>query len=174
MRSGGFTYLGFLFSLALAGVGLAVCGVAWHIMSKRAKEEQLLFAGGAIRDAIADYYRRTPNGAREYPRSLQELLEDRRYLTIERHLRKLYADPITGKPEWGLIKNGDGRIVGVFSPSRDKPLKRENFHDEFAAFARAERYSDWRFSAVELHSIGDDGTVSVAPPLDSRPRGKRD
>jgi type II secretory pathway pseudopilin PulG len=158
MRRNGFTYLGVLFAIALAGVGLALAGVVWHTAGKRAKEEQLLFAGGAIRDAIVDYYRRSPGGLREYPRTLQDLIEDRRYLTIKRHLRKIYADPITGKREWGLIKDGDGHIVGVHSPSRAAPLKRENFRDDFATFAQAEHYSDWRFIAA------DEQTTPAAAP----------
>src|SRR3954467_5106936 len=145
----GFTYLGLLFAIAFAGVGLALAGVVWHTAAKRAKEEQLLFAGGAIRDAIVDYYRRSPGGMREYPRTLQDLTEDRRYITMERHLRKIYADPITGKREWGLIRNADGHIVGVHSPSRAAPLKQENFRDAFASFAQAEHYSDWRFIAAD-------------------------
>ena len=60
VRSRGFTYLGLLFALTLAGVALALAGFVWHTASKRAKEVQLLFAGGAIRDAIVQYYRRSP------------------------------------------------------------------------------------------------------------------
>ena len=149
VRRQGFTYLAVLFALAFAGVALALAGVVWHTAAKRAKEEQLLFVGSAIRDAIVDYYRRSPGGMREYPRTLQDLIEDRRYLTIERHLRKVYADPITGKREWGLIKDVNGNIVGVHSPSRAVPLKQDNFRDDLATFAQAEHYSDWRFIAAE-------------------------
>jgi len=168
MRSKGFTYLGLLFALTLAGVALALAGVLWHTSSKRAKEEQLLFAGGAIRDAIVHYYRRSPGGNREFPRSLDELVEDRRYITVERHLRRVYADPMTGKREWGLITNADGRILGVYSPSREAPLKRENFSATFAAFSQAARYSDWRFTDVDLQAAPapttDPAPNTAAPP----------
>ena len=148
VRTRGFTYLGLLFALALAAVALALAGFMWHTASKRAKEAQLLFAGGAIRDAIVHYYRRSPNRNREFPRALQDLVEDRRYITVERHLRKIYADPITGKPDWGLIKDANGAIVGVYSQSREAPLKRDNFPETFAAFVQVRHYSDWKFSAV--------------------------
>lgn len=147
MHIKGFTYLGLLFAVALAGVALALAGIVWQTANKRAKEEQLIFAGGAIRDAISRYYRRTPGGLREFPRTLQDLVEDRRYVTIERHLRKIYMDPFTGKRDWGLIKGAEGRIVGVFSQSREAPVKRERFPDIFASFEKANRYSDWRFTA---------------------------
>ena len=163
VRTRGFTYLGLLFALALAGVALALAGVVWHTSSKRAKEVQLLFAGGAIRDAIVSYYRRSPNGSREYPRALQDLLEDRRYITVERHLRKIYADPITGKRDWGLMTDVNGAIVGVYSQSREVPLKQDNFRDTFAAFAQARHYSDWKFSAViPERTPAVDGPVSTA------------
>ena len=167
----GFTYVGLLFAVALAGVALALAGVVWHTASKRAKEEQLLFAGSAIRDAIDRYYRRTPGGAREYPQTLQELVEDRRYITVERHLRKIYVDPITGSRNWGLITSADGRIVGVYSESREAPLKRGNFRDEFASFAEARSYTEWKFSAV--HALATSGTAGNAvsggdPALDQR------
>jgi hypothetical protein len=79
---------------------------------------------------------------------LQDLVEDRRYITVERHLRKIYVDPITGKRDWGLITDVNGAIVGVYSQSREVPLKRDNFPEIFGAFAQAGHYSDWKFGAV--------------------------
>jgi type II secretory pathway pseudopilin PulG len=172
-HSKGFTYLGLLFALALAGVGLAAAGAVWHTAGKRAKEEQLLFAGDAISNAIARYYRRTPDGVREFPRTLQDLVEDRRYITVERHLRKIYADPITGKSTWGLIKSADGRIVGVYSPSRETPLKQDNFRDAFAAFAHAEHYSEWRFTAVNTQTTSSVDAIPSAANGDASPAAKR-
>jgi type II secretory pathway pseudopilin PulG len=172
----GFTYLGLLFAVALAGVALALAGVVWQTASKRAKEEQLLFAGGAIRDAIIRYYRSTPGGDRQFPRTLQDLVEDPRYVTHERHLRKIYLDPITGKRDWGLIKGAEGRIMGVYSQSRETPIKREKFPATFASFEHADRYSDWRFTAEPedtpasnaerqpVESINNSAVVKRLPP----------
>ncbi|MDB5811367.1 MAG: hypothetical protein JWN94_3489 [Betaproteobacteria bacterium] len=170
----GFTYLGLLFALALAGVGLALAGVVWHTAGKRAKEQQLLFAGAAIQDAILHYYRNGPNRMREFPRSLQDLVEDQRYVTVERHLRKIYVDPMTGKREWGLITSGEGRIVGVFSQSREAPLKRDNFRDAFAPFAQARHYSDWRFVAVDAPTMQSVNTNRPALDGDDLQLQKRD
>jgi type II secretory pathway pseudopilin PulG len=176
VRCKGFTYLGLLFALAFAGVALALAGVMWHTTARRAKEQQLLFAGSAIRDAIVRYYRRSPGGIREFPRTLHDLVEDRRYITVERHLRRIYEDPQTGKRDWGLITNESGRIVGVYSKSREAPLKRDNFPQIFAAFSSAQSYADWRFSAVDNQTMfglnalaspanGDD----AAPPASGPP-----
>ena len=175
--SRGFTYLGLLFALALAGVAFALTGVVWHTAGKRAKEEQLLFAGSAIRDAIARYYRRSPGGNREYPRTLQDLLEDRRYITVERHLRKIYVDPISGKRDWGLIKTGDDRIVGVYSQSHEAPMKRDNFRDVQASYPDAKQYSDWKFNAAAVSTtpaVADSpATIDAPAPPKSRPRADR-
>ena len=63
-----------------------------------------------------------------------------------RHLRRLYADPITGNADWGLISAPDGGIAGVFSHS-DKPASRRQvlLLADVAPVAGA-RYSDWKFT----------------------------
>lgn len=139
----GFTYLGVLILVALAGVALAGAGELWSTASKRDKEAQLLFAGDAFRRAIGSYYEGSP-GAKQFPQRLEELLEDKRLPVTRRHLRRIYVDPMTGKPEWGLVKHGD-RIVGVHSLSGEKPLKTANFRPEDDAFKGSGAYSDWRF-----------------------------
>lgn len=57
------------------------------------------------------------------PLDLKDLLEDRRSGKVQRHLRRLYSDPITGSPRWGLIRSVDGRIAGVYSLSDAEPLR---------------------------------------------------
>ena len=58
----GFTYLALLFYLAVLSAGLATVAVSWQTARQREKEEELLFAGAAIREAIALYYNRPPGG----------------------------------------------------------------------------------------------------------------
>ena len=62
-----------------------------------------------------------------------------------RHLRKLYNDPITGRPDWEIIRAGDGGIIGVNSASTKAPIKRANFAPRDAEFADAAGYCDWKF-----------------------------
>ena len=147
-RSGGFTYLGVLFFIALAGVALAVVGVVWSTATQREREAQLLFVGDEIRVAIMRYYVRTPGTRREYPRTLEDLVRDPRYLTVERHLRKLYVDPFTGRVDWVLILTSDGRIRGVHSSSERRPLKIARFSPADAEFAGAAHYSEWMFAST--------------------------
>jgi type II secretory pathway pseudopilin PulG len=141
-RERGFTYLTVLFLVALMGLGLSLAGEVWHSALMREREVQLLYAGNQYRRAIERYYVSGPN---QFPRSLEDLLKDPRKPGTERYLRKLYADPLTGKSEWSLVKGPDGGIMGVFSPSEDKPIKTAGFPFVNRDFEGAGKYSDWKF-----------------------------
>jgi hypothetical protein len=84
------------------------------------------------------------NGQKKLPRSLDDLLEDRRFPFPLRHLRKRYIDPITNASDWGLIQIGDG-IAGVFSLSTEEPLRKANFGACCGAFGDAKSYTEWKF-----------------------------
>jgi type II secretory pathway pseudopilin PulG len=145
-RSTGFTYIGILIAVALLGVTLAALGSAWSLQARRAKEQELLHVGQAYRKAIASYYRKGPAGVHQYPRSIDELLNDPRGPGLQRHLRKAYADPMTGRADWRLVKTPDGFILGVASQSMLQPLKRSNFGVWEASFEDAHCLCDWEFS----------------------------
>ena len=142
----GFTYLGVLFLVVVIGVALTSVATVWHTAITREKEAELLFIGDQFRAAIEDYYRVSP-GTPQFPMTLQDLLEDKRFPYLRRHLRKLYVDPMTGRDEWGLQRLGDGGgIVGVYSLSDRLPIKQENFDTAYASFAQAKTYRDWVFA----------------------------
>jgi type II secretory pathway pseudopilin PulG len=170
----GYTYLGVLILVALAGVALAGAGELWSTASKRDDEAQLLFVGGEIRRAIGSYYEGSP-GTKQFPQRLEELLEDKRLPATRRHLRRIYVDPMTGKPEWGLVKHGD-RLIGVYSLSEGKPLKVANFGPDDAAFEGRGAYTDWRFvyqpsaAAPQLPAprAGDRTQSTGSPPASVR------
>lgn len=142
----GFTYLGLLFAVAFIGLLLAATGEVWHTTLKREREAELLFIGREYARAIASYHAATPGDAKQWPKRLEDLIEDRRGLAIKRHLRRLYRDPFTGATEWGLIKSGEF-IVGVHSLGDGKPLKQAGFLPEEEAFAGAASHRDWKFIA---------------------------
>lgn len=164
MRSGssrrqcGFTYLALLVAVAILGIGLVAGSEVWSQSRQREKERELLFIGEQFRQAIGLYYERTPGAVKRYPQKLQDLLEDRRYLSLQRYLRKIYADPMTGKPDWGVVPAPGGGIMGVYSQSGERPLKSANFPEAHAAFESAQRYSQWRFVHQPVH-------LGVPPPL---------
>jgi type II secretory pathway pseudopilin PulG len=141
----GFTYLAAMFAVAVAGLLLAVTSEVWSHSRQREKERELLHIGGRFREAIGLYYQRTPGSVKRYPEKLEDLLEDKRYLSIQRYLRKIYADPMTGAAQWGTVAAPGGGIIGVYSLSDRQPLKSGGFEAREQSFAGSSRYSDWRF-----------------------------
>jgi hypothetical protein len=61
-----------------------------------------------------------------------------------RPLRRLYTDPLSGGA-WTVIRNEEGRIIGVHPDSNAVPFKQAGFPDALAAFTGAKHYSDWKF-----------------------------
>ncbi|MBI5314677.1 MAG: type II secretion system protein [Nitrospirae bacterium] len=149
----GFTYIGVLLAVALIGVQLALAGVVWSFAQTRQKERELLFVGGQFRTAISQYYLNPKGPQKEYPRRLEDLLKDPRYPGTVRHLRKIYADPITGKKRWGLVRLPNGGIIGVYSLSDEAPIKTGNFQPADKSFTNKPRYADWKF----VHAFGAQG-----------------
>ena len=147
-RCRGFTYVALLIAVAVIGIGLAAVGPVSHTFQMREKEGELLFVGDEFRRAIALYYERSPGGLKQYPRKLEDLLRDERYPNVQRYLRKIYADPVTGKREWGLVEAPGTGITGVYSLSELPPVKTANFPVLYQSFRTAGKYSDWKFVYV--------------------------
>jgi hypothetical protein len=88
----------------------------------------LLEIGAEFGNALISYANATPLGQRRTPGSLQDLLKDPRYPGPRRHLRKIYADPLTRREEWGIVELREGAgIIDVYSLSNAQPIKIGNF-----------------------------------------------
>lgn len=154
----GFTYLALLLAVVVIGIGLVAASEVWSQSRQREKERELLHIGEQFRQAIALYYERTPGPVKRYPEKLEDLLQDRRYLVKQRYLRRIFADPMTGKPEWGLVPAPGGGIMGVYSLSPGHPVKLANFNDANKKFKDAQSYSQWQF-------VYEPTQIAVTPPL---------
>ena len=139
----GFGFLLVLFAIAALGLLAAGAGEVWQTTTAREREAQLLFVGHEYRNALASYYALNVNGQHEYPRQLEDLLEDRRLPVLHRHLRRLYPDPVTGAMDWVLIKGGD-RITALHSRSPASSL-RIVFGPPDEVFNGASTYEQWLF-----------------------------
>ncbi len=151
-RAQGFTYLALLLLLAMMSAVLGMTAEVWHTAVQREKERELLFVGNQFRMAIGAYYlahakagKRSSENAKVYPATLEELLKDTQEPLTRRYLRKIYRDPMTGGSEWGLVRRGDGGIVGVHSLSEDRAIKVAGFDAENVGLEGAEKYADWVF-----------------------------
>ena len=139
----GFTYIGLLLAVAIMGAGLATVGHVWHTAVQRANERELEFIGEQFKQAIERYYESSPGPLKLLPATLEELVSDARHPGVVRHLRKLYVDPITGRGEWGLVKQ-DERIVGVHSLSERTAFRTRGIS---GPEAKPVSYSEWKFVA---------------------------
>lgn len=141
----GLTYLALIFGVAILSIAFAVTSEMWSTVQRRDKERELLIIGNQFREAIGRYYDTSPGGAKQYPHSLEDLLKDNRQLVPQRHLRKIFRDPITLEPKWGLVESPLGGIMGVYSLSNQPPLKAANFELRNKEFEGKQKYSDWKF-----------------------------
>jgi type II secretory pathway pseudopilin PulG len=109
----GFAYLGVLIAIAVLSVGLTAAAEVWSTTQRRARVAELEWVGAQYEQAIASYYEATPGRVKNYPKRLEDLLEDKRFAFVRRHLRRLYPNPLTGKNDWELAYAPDGGIRAV-------------------------------------------------------------
>jgi type II secretory pathway pseudopilin PulG len=173
MRSGstkGFVYIGLLIGLAIVGISLGAVSEVWTQSRQREREQELLFAGNQIRQAITQYYYGSPPANRRFPMKLEELLEDVRAPDKPgRYLRKRYLDPITNSEKWGEVLLPGGQLVGVYSLSDNEPIKLTGFALRDKDFADKTKYSEWVFrsplpAANPTLAPGSTYTTPGSPP----------
>lgn len=147
LRYSGFTYIGMLLVVAIISLTASFSVQLGGIAQRRQAEDELLFVGLQYKRAIRSYFEAAPPGTPSTaPPRLEDLLKDPRFPYPKRHIRRLYADPLTGNNDWVLIRTLDGQgILGVHSRSKEKPIRIDNFPDEFFHFKGKERYADWVF-----------------------------
>ncbi len=149
-RTRGYSYLAVLFLVALTAAALAALGQAWSTAAQRERERELQFRGEAIADAITRYQKAGSTPLPELPRSLDDLLEDRRGVVVRHHLRQRYVDPFTGEADWELVpQDADKSRFGAVRSRSAHALLREQAPDGTVL----RKASDWVF---------------VAPPLEGR------
>jgi type II secretory pathway pseudopilin PulG len=88
----GFTYLWLLLAVAMGSAAATALSEMWLTQAQRSKEEEMIFRGLQIAAALNSYAKVTLKGNPCAPVEIVELLEDRRGLVTQRHLRKLYTD----------------------------------------------------------------------------------
>lgn len=161
----GFAYLGLLFALAIGGAALAALGSQWQQQARREREAELLFRGLQLREALLRYAAATPEGRPRAPQALDELLHDERRGTPRHHLRRLWADPVTGEADWVLLRDARGGIVGLHSRSTQPALRRQGLPAGVVLTApERPRLADWCFMA------GGTAQPPLPPPNETDPR----
>ena len=150
----GFTYVGLIVLVAIIGLVAASTLKMGALLQRRAAEQDLLEIGAAFTSAFNSYAEASGPEQRRSPTTLDQLLRDPRFPTTKRHLRTLYADPISGETKWGLVMGLDKlSIIGVYSLSNAKPIKQGNFAPGFEQFENKTHLSEWKFVGREARLL---------------------
>ncbi|MCU0762132.1 MAG: type II secretion system protein [Hydrogenophaga sp.] len=141
----GFTFLAVLAAMLLLALGSQKVVTVLAQEDQRERELLLLRTGAAVRTAIGDYYESSPGSAKQWPQSLEVLLDDQRSVVLRRHLRRLDRDPITRSADWGIVRAPDGGIAGIYSLSEARPIRTGGPELELHGVRPAQSYREWRF-----------------------------
>jgi len=170
----GISLLIVLIMVVVLGLAAGVAGSSWKTIVQRSKEAELLFRGDQYRRAIESFYKSAHGGQQGLlPQELDDLLKDPRFPETKRHIRRLYADPMTGKEFEAIRDQAVGnRIKGVRSSSEAVPFKQDGFPAAYEKFAGATSYKTWEFvferPIVKTPPAGQPGQPG-APGLPGQP-----
>jgi type II secretory pathway pseudopilin PulG len=150
--------------VVLLGLAAAMAGQSLGALMQREREAELLWRGQQYRQAIGSYFN-VKHGARQtYPAKLEDLLRDPRFPGTTRHLRRLYADPMTGM-DWELVRDPAERIIGVRSASDLTPFQQAGFPKGLEDLEGKTVYREWEFVYVppKQNPAAKPGSGTVQP-----------
>ena len=93
----GYSMVALMASVAIMLIMLGAATPGWRYLSKNDREEELIFRGGQIADAIQRYQRKNGNAL---PPSLDVLVKGK-------FLRKAYKDPMVPDGKWRFLRPGE-------------------------------------------------------------------
>lgn len=177
----GYSLVALMAAVAIMLILMTAAVPYWRYVMQNDREEELLFRGGEIADAIARYQRRNGNAL---PISLDVMVKGK-------FLRRAYKDPMTKAGQWRLIRPGEaigpvvpgvpraggkspttttttrptafsrpgltlGGIQGVASTSTEKSLR---------VFNGRTRYNEWLFLPGQPRVVGRARAVRAPGPV---------
>jgi len=92
----GYSLVALLASITIMMVLMAAAVPSWRYVMQNDREEELLYRGGEIADAIVRFQKKNGNA---FPTSLDQLVKGK-------FLRRLYKDPMTTEGKWRLVHQG--------------------------------------------------------------------
>lgn len=172
----GFAYVLLLMAVAVLALGASAALQLGAQAGRRDAEQALLSTGAEFERALYSYAgvavaAANTSGAlaARGPRALEELLKDPRVPGVRRHLRQLYADPMTGRQEWGVVRDPAGFIIGVYSQAQGQPIKRLGFDARHAHFEEAPSYAKWVFGLPMAQLQAMRGAGQPVTPAAAKP-----
>lgn len=136
---------GFILALLLAlitAAGILLTKAMPSVVAEvqRDQEEELIFRGEAMRNAMRRYKAKTGN----YPTTLEDLMKVR-----PRILRKLYKDPMTAEGDWDLITAVQPGASGSTAGLPIAAIHSRSQKDSFKTYQGKTLYSEWIFAASD-------------------------
>jgi len=92
----GYSLVALVSSMTVMFILMAAAMPTWKYIMKNDREEELLYRGGEIADAIVRFQKKNSNA---YPTSLDQLVKGK-------FLRRLYKDPMSKDGKWKLVHQG--------------------------------------------------------------------
>jgi type II secretory pathway pseudopilin PulG len=112
----GYSLVALVASVTIMMILMAAAVPSWKYVMKNDREEELLFRGGEIADAIVRFQKKNANA---YPTSLDQLVKGR-------FLRKLYKEPMSKDGKWRLVHQGQtvtpGAVPGQDPTDKGMPI----------------------------------------------------
>jgi type II secretory pathway pseudopilin PulG len=96
-RQAGYALVALMVTVTVMMVMMAAAVPSWRYLMKNDREEELIFRGGEIADAIGRYQKKNANAL---PLSLDVLVKGK-------YLRKAYKDPMTKDGKWRFLRQGE-------------------------------------------------------------------
>ncbi|MCL4822282.1 MAG: hypothetical protein KJ067_24405 [Vicinamibacteria bacterium] len=97
----GYVMVALLAAIAILLIGMGAAAPTWKYVMQDSREQELIFRGSQIADAIGRYQRKHANAL---PTSIEQLVKGK-------FLRREYADPMTADGKWRLLRPGE--VAGV-------------------------------------------------------------
>lgn len=107
----GYSLVGLMAGIAIMLIMMAVATPGWRYVVKNDREEELIFRGGQIADAVQRYQRKNGNAL---PASLEVLVKGK-------YLRKAYTDPMAKDGKWRFLRPGEVAVPGALPGLGGRP-----------------------------------------------------
>ncbi|HET8644801.1 MAG TPA: type II secretion system protein [Vicinamibacteria bacterium] len=173
----GFSLVGAMAGIAIMLIMMGAAVPSWQYVMKDAREEELLFRGGQIADAIFRYQQKHGGAP---PNSLEDLVKGK-------FLRKAWNDPLAKDGKWRLLapgevgpgarpksRRGPGSELGLGVADRPGAVggRLGGFvgvatrvtGDSLRILNGQTKYEDWRFVAVQPRVLGRQRTIGGVSP----------
>ena len=99
----GYSLVALIASLTIMMILMGAAVPSWKYVMKNDREEELIYRGGEIADAIVRFQKKNANA---YPTSLEQLVKGK-------FLRKLYKEPMSKDGKWRLVHQGQATTPGT-------------------------------------------------------------